>query len=270
LVLFTGGFIYANNLEFEKAVGFYDKALSKDPENWQYRLFRAFSLIKTGNLQKAREDALFAVAKQPGLITGYLALAEIEWGFHNSRASIDAYNKAIEMDKTYKPTDIYSKYMHRENPRLGRAIVYWDLREYDRALADLDDVINSNDNKKSIAWLYKSLIYKDMGNMDKAIENAKKWESSPKEDTEHWNPPDFILSEAECYVILKKYDEALVLLNDSVKNNPESLGERGLLYEKLGKPKEAIADFEKFVKKCPDNPFRKEAEQKIRSLKVKL
>ncbi|MCE1248415.1 MAG: tetratricopeptide repeat protein [Firmicutes bacterium] len=270
VTLFAAGFINANRNDYNKALPYYDKAVASDPENWQYRLYRAFTHIKLRNLEKAKADAEFALTRQPGLITCQLALAEIEWALGNKQASIEAYDKAIKMDENYKPANIYDQYLHRENPHLGRAIVYWDLHEYDKALSDLDSVISTRDNSKSIAYLYKALIYMDKGDNAKARENAKQWDSSPKEDLEHWQQPELALSEAECYLLLGEKNKAKQLLKGFKPKTAAFYGDRGSIYERLGMNKEAIADYKVFLKQAPEGDDKTEVSNRLNALAHKI
>lgn len=174
--------------------------------------------------------------------------------------SLDAYEKAIELDPAYKEAYYYA------------ATIYGDLENYPKSISYLEKVIeldpedyvayndlgsiyeSQKDYKKAKSYLEKSIsindhyylsyfnlgvVHKQMGDHEKAIEYYEK--------AKNLSDSRFIyLNMSAIYIEDNKLDEAIKILTEGIKENGHYIlyYNRACSYKKLGKIGLALKDFE--------------------------
>jgi tetratricopeptide (TPR) repeat protein len=132
--------------------------------------------------------------------------------------------------------------------RRHRSLALSQLRQYDNAIADLEEAVRLNpadqlECKKllGINWLYKSLEHQKNLRWKEAIANlnvAIKWEAAAV----HFH------QRGVCYLNLKEHEKAVADFTEAIKREPDvarHYEKRALAYHALGRAGEAMADLEK-------------------------
>lgn len=175
--------------------------------------------------------------------------------------SLDAYEKAIELDKNYKEAYYYA------------ATIYGDLDNQDKAIEylnkvieiDPDDFVAYNDlgatyehlkdYEKAKEYLFKSIqinnnyylshfnlgvVYKALGDYDSAL---KSYEESKKYSDTRFN----YLNMSAIYIERKEFEEAIKILTEGISRREHHIlyYNRACSYKKLGNIEKALEDFEK-------------------------
>ncbi|WP_088126198.1 diadenylate cyclase [Bacillus sp. JEM-1] len=111
-------------------------------------------------LVEARDDFYKAIQINPKS-SGYISLGTVLRRLERYPDAIDAYSKAIELNK------------QSESGYIGRVRSYIQTEEYEKALKDMKTLINLDENN---AGLYKvqGALYEKIDNIDKAIAAYKK------------------------------------------------------------------------------------------------
>lgn len=145
--------------------------------------------------------------------------------------ALESYNKVIEKDG------------NNTNALFKRALVYINLGEPEKAIADLDLVIKKKP-KYSDAWNLRGLVYSGKPDFEKAIKNYTKAIEFDKK----FGAP--YLNRAVAYIELQKEDEALKDLDMAEElwtDNPEVYYNRGNIYKQRGQYYQAIDDYNRTI-----------------------
>lgn len=139
-----------------------------------------------------------------------------------------------------------------ENPNLPSLYVKrGDLRledqEHQAAIADFKEALKLDSTNKW-AWYKMGKTYRQTGSVVNALKAAKKAEQFGLKDQ------GLFTLLGECYFLLKKYDKALLYLNNSLKMNPyepEGYYYKGLVYRETGDTAKAISSFQTAIEQEP-------------------
>lgn len=172
--------------------------------------------------------------------------------------ALDHYNRSLELDATN--ADAY----------LGRGRIYWFTFKHDRVVADLDRAL---DLDPDLIWAY---YFRGMSRMYlQAFEDGVADLTRAIASDEL---PDDILIRAlhlrgVGYMNLARYDEAITDISACIERDhdaemPGYYFERARLYEAVGRPDAAIADYESFLELNPEaNEQTAEVAQKLAALR---
>lgn len=129
--------------------------------------------------------------------------------------------------------------MERAFALRNRGPEYRNLKDYNRALADLDESIRLDPNSFE-AYFLRGSVYDDLKNYDHAIADySKAIELSPG----LWL---YFLARGTAYKNKKMYDQAIADFGEAIRLYPMSvlaMNSRGEIYLQLGQNDRAIADF---------------------------
>ncbi len=203
---------------------------SNDPEDDKPKLAEA--LVKAGKIQ----EALDLVPKK---MDGLSEFTVETW----LRVESDCL---IKLQKFKEAIDVLSRLIERlerktDSERLGfrlldRAECYFELGEYEAAIADLDRSLESLANKErgGYRWTWKYRVMLRLGKWDEiqaAIDHEKGLSNYP-------NNARF--ERAKYYVELERWEEAekdlLIVAEEGYETNYEPHRNLATVYEKLGKP----------------------------------
>lgn len=123
-----------------------------------------------------------------------------------------------------------------------RAGAYSNLHKDKEALADMNRFIAGGNNEK-MQILRRASIYENLHQYDKALADYQSVLQKNYED-------QVVFRELICLQALGRYDDALKEVNKLIaRNKIDDAGylARARLYSKMGKPKEAIADFTRVI-----------------------
>ncbi len=200
------------------------KAYSNDPDN-----------LRTG-FEKAEQCLKHAVEVDPGFGKTYTQYSE----WYSAQGN---FPKAIEMA---------TKALHAKTPDLGayeeRAHAYNSMKRDKEALADIEQALKHVTGKhRRKILLSKASILENSKQYERAIADYKEILKEDYEDT-------VVYREVKCYEQLNRFDEAVKLISELIKKNPEddtSYQMRARVYTKQKKYIEAAADYSKAYEFLP-------------------
>jgi len=151
------------------------------------------------------------------------------------------------LEKFEESLEIYEKILKRfpnyTYALLGRGDTYFDLKEYKLARADFKAAVKLNEN---IERAYNQII--DTYLAENRLAKAVKWARRVLELFESANNH---LRLAHCLSLQEQFEEALAILDKSETQYPDELQDiiirRGLIYDKLDRPQDAIDNLLKGV-----------------------
>ena len=121
---------------------------------------------------------------------------------------------------------------------VARGIAYFQLQEYDKALADFDKIIELQP-KVADVYAFRGAIYGELQNYQKAIIDFNKAiELQPKESR-------FYHARSSTYLSLEKYQKALEDCNQISSNSYMSHDCYGAIEQKQGRYQQAISHYNK-------------------------
>ncbi len=115
-----------------------------------------------------------------------------------------------------------------------------NLGLYEEAIAALDKVKDENQNQPAL-WQRYALIYRDMGDLDKARENAKRALDLDKTVPQYWLTYIEVSSSESADAVKALYNEAL----QNTENNVGIITAYAIFLEKIGDKQGAIAQWQK-------------------------
>ena len=171
--------------------------------------------------------------------------------------ALDHYNRSLALDST------------NAEAYLGRGRLHWFSFAHDRAVADLTRALELDPD---LTWAYyfrgTSRMYLE------AFENGIA--DLTRAITSEELPDDFLVRALHLrgigYMNLERYHEAITDISACIKRAPEMtlyFSERAGLYEAIGQPDDAIADYETFLALNPEaNEKTQEVQAKLSALRA--
>jgi tetratricopeptide (TPR) repeat protein len=148
---------------------------------------------------------------------------------------------------------------------VARGIAYDQIKDWDKALADLDKAV-ALDPKDETAIFNHGVVNEHRGDGEMAIKDYDKALSLKPRDAEaHFSRGNVYYDSEDLDSALKDYDAAVKL---DPKHAGAMLG-RGLTYEQLGKKENAVADLKKVMEMSEDEDILASATQSLDRLGVK-
>ncbi len=126
---------------------------------------------------------------------------------------------------------------------------------YDEALAALDKVKEDNQNQPAL-WQRYAVIYRDMGDLDKARENAKRALDLDKTVPQYWLTYIETSANQSTDTIKGYYNDAL----QNTESNVSIVTAYALYLEKIGDKQAAIAQWQKAIEVYPPGKADYEAQ----------
>ncbi len=177
---------------------------------------RALSYMQLGNYEKAIADYLFSTAHAVDEDTGRANLAICYLKTGDTMRCIEQLNRTIEINPRF------------ENALAMRAEIYYDLRQYERSLADAAEALRLNDTCFH-ALEMSALAYSQVGETTKA-ENMRERMRKMRP-----NDPVVYFNLFRNYLFFQQPDEALESIEHCIQLAPENYqyynGKIQLLFE---------------------------------------
>ena len=195
-------FLAGSTDKYDEAIRHYGKAIALHPEFAQSYHERGVGYSNKGNFERAVEDLTIAIELNPDFILSYT-----ERGFNRIRTgdydgAISDYNWAIEHDELNKVNaycnlgDVYRRKgdfdcaLEKCNKAIAlvplyyypykiRGCIYYDRNEYEKAIEDFTQAINSLDDAledKAVVYKLRGKCYRVIGEEDRANSDFTKAE----------------------------------------------------------------------------------------------
>jgi tetratricopeptide (TPR) repeat protein len=276
--LFEAGQNAHQSGDLSKAIELYGDALKRDPALWQAEFQRGLAYLSLNQRAQAKDSmkrvneqlAQFADSPELRQISArvQVALAEIALAESNTGDAEKAYRRALELNPGLARAHsglaevLLAGGKHDEAiAEAKKALTAGDDRsatysllgmaqtmegKYDEALPNLTEALK-RDPKNSIALLYRAEVFISRQRFDEAISDLRSaLEIEPLTRTR--------LRLAAALMQTKKYDEAIALYREVLKDEPSDAEARTALAVAMiesGKGDEAIAQLEALIKAEP-------------------
>lgn len=201
-----------------------------------------------------RRGAIYEQLKQPAqAMADYnhaLALDPLEWSGWANRGALYLRQKEYEKGRQ----DLTQALTLATNPQLkgwllyNRSIAYMYMKQYTEALADIQQWIDEEPQNRD-AYLAQSNIYMALGQTDKAVASQQRAGAMGLEQQGRYFEAGEIYGN-----YADTYENAIDMFSKDIARQPSAIAysERGLIYAKCQRQKEAIADFTKALALSPD------------------
>jgi protein O-mannosyl-transferase len=211
--------IYDTLQIYDKAIIYYNKAISYEPQNYEFLNKLGVVYGHIGNMDSSLKYFNQALDINPSYMGANDNLA-------NAYAIKKDYNKALELFKKsilYDSTD--------QVPYRNLANIYTDLGDFEQALAMHRKVLE-NTPKDPDAYYNLGLTYSKMNNHSDAIESFQKCIDI---DSSYYNAYNYTGNE---YYSMGEYEKSIPYYEKTISLNPKyllSYRNLALVYEKMGK-----------------------------------
>lgn len=170
------------------AIELLEKAIKRDKKNPALYTLMGDAYMKLNNGSEAFTSYQKAIELNSGFAPAYYKMGEIFLGQKNPEMYLEYFNKAVAADASYSPAyyklythyffhdpakalQYYQQYSSNSDPGIKQdyelADLYYLTRQYDKAVAKADEIINKEGNKVQ-PRLYKLLGYSQAGLGDSA------------------------------------------------------------------------------------------------------
>ena len=232
----------------EGAIGEYSKALEINPKANYIREARRSLYEKMGkqDIVLAEFDSLIKEASMPKEKAGYYRQrARILLKKDDKEGALEDYAKAVEIDP-----DVVSALE-------SRISFYLEVKEYDRALSDIDALIKKSSDPKAIAEYYwrRGRIYERTGGYERA---AAEYTKAIESDPDHMAAYE---ARSFAYRYQKKYDlaiadtDVLIKKASNAKEKSEHYRHRGGISHSSGDIESAVRDYTIAVELDSNNDY---------------
>ena len=225
------------NLENIKLI---DEYLVDHSDDSYIKVLEARNYMSLGNIDKARE-ILLDVVYEDGVPSALSTLGTLEFDLGNYKKAISYYESFFAYIKGGKYIEIRRK--------LSQA--YLKCGEYEKALGILTfKVLNTLELKVA-----RAEVYMQMNQYEKALEVLEEVETEDYVNPS--SPGDKRRLQGDCYVKLKKYDEAIAMYEKAMRKYStksrkyyDSELSLALVYQLLGDSKKMIEECENILMDC--------------------
>ena len=193
------------------------------------------------DFEKAAEMLTQAIESNPKLTPAYVLRGLANVAMNKPDEAIADYGKAIELS----PDD--------ERPRLMRAAVFQAKREFEKAIADLDVVIDKDPKDADLSEVIatRGICYAQKGDDDRALKDFDAVVKANPKNVHGWQLRGSAYSErGEKDKALKDFKEAIAV----DPNNAATYLYRAHLYLVEAEPESALTDLEEVMRRAPDFP----------------
>jgi tetratricopeptide (TPR) repeat protein len=167
----------------------------------------------------------------------------------NSKSSVVSYTDENPLTYLDSISDVIVKDPNNSNNYYRRALFFYQEREYDQAMADIERAINIDDSVAEYFYLEGNIYYDD-----KKIENSfRSYQSAVELDNEH---VEAILKLSSLELALENYQLALDMVNKALKVEPMNADGyflKGFIYLNGGDTATAISSFRTAVEVNSDH-----------------
>lgn len=221
--------------EYEAALADLEAALDSDEANPAVLEAKVMALFRLKKEDEAKETVAEWRKLQPKSVLPLIALARMQVLKQDQKGAIATLEEALKIDE--------------DNPAvlLTRATIYHDMKEKDKARADVEKLLQLYPDL-DLARRLKAILLADEGNFKQAISEMEKLLNEEPSDAENR------IELAMLYSGNEQHDKAIEIYSAILKDSSENfaaLRGRADAYLGLGKHAEAIADYEKAYKLQP-------------------
>ncbi|MBR0103583.1 MAG: tetratricopeptide repeat protein [Selenomonadaceae bacterium] len=283
----THGDSYFTKEDYNKALECYNTAIKLDPKNSLAYKSRAELYREVKKYSKAIKDYKAALKFAPKDFDGfsYSHLGDMYKELKDYPNAIKYYTEAILLNDSH----VVSAYDNRAN-------LYWEMEEYDKAVADCDKGIKAAKVAGDKFWVsqltrqkeeiidmrdrlskYKNIDLKDIDSLLKRGDeylNTSFFKYNYLRAVEDYtralklDPKNQLALEKRSWVynLMDEYNLALADINKLIELNPKYEGvwnRRGIIYEKLGDYDKALADINKELENDPDSYILERNRQRV-------
>lgn len=265
---------YFEQRRFEKAVKTLDEILSVDPQNDMALFMKGSCLALSGRLEEAIESYDKGLEINPGIDVIWMDRGTHLAALGRYEEAIRSYDKAIELNASFEDAYYNKGNSFRKLKRFDEAIntynqglnvnpfnvkilynkgfAYFESEQYLLAIDCFDQVIMFNKDHDD-AWYRKGKCLQELERYEEAISCYNQvLRINPRDD---WA----LRQKGNCLVDsgmdleggIKCYEEILKI--DS--SNYDAWGTIGIIYERLGRFKDAADAYNKFLEHDPSNEF---------------
>ncbi|MFW6041198.1 MAG: tetratricopeptide repeat protein, partial [Thermoplasmatota archaeon] len=194
---------FLNQGKPEKAIEYFDKAISQKPESIKARLRKAEALQSKGEMEEAKE-----------------AIKETaEIAKDNSRVWTKLGNILYEMDKIDDAIETFETALQYNEDYLdawrGLGIIFYEKGEYDEALLSFERILEV-EPKNEVAWNNKGLCHMKKGELKEALDAIDSALSINPEFE------DALVNKTLIYEKQERYSKALQVIDRLLNVNPEN------------------------------------------------
>jgi tetratricopeptide (TPR) repeat protein len=247
------GDVWAEQYKYEKAFGYYDKAIYYNPENynafWQRGYYRNLN-YESEEALKDYDLAINAITKSSpasmnaDLASLYRNKALIYRSKDNLPAALEWIDKAI---------------LANPNSSKGfqtRGDIYWDMKKYDKSKSAYDAAINLQTDKKSKAEIYlnRSMKFWNILDYTAAMKDLNMAvELNPAYGMLYWHRAMLYGYKKNYAQAIKECNTALELYRKDSSSTASLFFLRAGFYEGMGNNEKALIDYRSYVDYYPNN-----------------
>jgi serine/threonine protein kinase/lipoprotein NlpI len=220
----------------KRALGLYDEAIARDPENTAALLAPAsiLSAYAIANWSGAIADTTEAIRLDPKNAQAYELRARARGRSHAFRAAIDDATEAIRLDPG------------REEAYVVRGTAYNGLGEWNHAIVDLNAVIRRAPDWPW-NWFERANAYFGSGEQDKALSDINRAIELDRKINQFW------YLRGRIHGAKGDYKEAIAEVNEGIRLSPEperfrGYHQRGEVESSFSKIDQAIADYSEVIR----------------------
>jgi tetratricopeptide (TPR) repeat protein len=228
--------------EYRRALADFTRAIALDPDYAEAyasrgRLYRRY--LK--QYQEAIQDLERAITLDPEMSWAYAYLGEVYRSLGQSRRAIEEYDRAIALAPGQQYFWAYG----------SRGLAYYDLKEYQHALSDLNRAIEFN---PLYAWGYsqRGRIYRHLKRYDDALSDLTRAIELAPDDAWSYSHRGLV------YISRQEYPRAIEDLSRSIALNPTyayTYGRRASAYLYAGNIIKAAQDYARDCELAPDDIY---------------
>ncbi|MEP6809823.1 MAG: tetratricopeptide repeat protein [Chthoniobacterales bacterium] len=204
------GVKYARKKEYDKAIVEFSAAIESQPQDPKNYSNRALSYELSGKLEEAKADYTKAIALRPSS-DDYTHRARVELRQKNLPAALKDLDKALEVN----PKDIGTRRL--------RAYTNLQKRDWNKAIADYDEIIKGAKKTDVAALERRGFAYRSMKKYDLAAADFSAMIKAQPKDIEGYRRRAYV------YRAMKDNEKAMADLRMILKLKPDDADAKALL-----------------------------------------